>query len=364
MKILHVLRQYTPSVGGLENYVTALVREQQQLGHTCDILTLNKLFHGTKAKLPARDQINGAEIYRIPFIGKRRFFLPLLNPKRFAPYDVVHVHNTDPMYDVTAALKPLHKKPMVCTTHGGFFHTGFMASFKKVYFQTVTRAGARAYDRIVACSENDERIFRNISNRVVLVPNAVDPLGDFTATGSDFLYIGRLSENKQIDRLLTTHKELIFRHGPRHLHIVGPEFDVTRDQLQAQITALGIAPHVTVHGYLEQADLQTLAKTCGFFVSASRFEGFGMTLIEAMSVGLVPLVQPNASFQDLLRQADTGLLVDHADPADAADHIAHFIAGSQDANRLQARTFAKQFNWRALAEKMDNVYQEITAATR
>lgn len=361
MKILHIIRQFTPSVGGLENYVTALVREQQQLGHTCDILTLNKLFHGTKAKLPARDRINGAEVSRIPFVGKRRFFLPLLNPKRFAPYDVLHVHNTDPMYDVTAALKPFHKKPLVCTTHGGFFHTGFMASFKKAYFQTVTRAGARAYDRIVACSENDERIFRAISDRVVLIPNAVDPLGDFTSTGADFLYIGRLSENKQIDRLLVTHKELIFRHGPRHLHIVGPEFDITRNQLQTQISTLGIAPHVTVHGYLDQSDLQALAQTCGFFVSASRFEGFGMTLIEAMSVGLVPLVQPNESFTDLLRRADTGLLVDHADPAAAADRIAQYIAGPQDAARQQARAFAKQFNWRTLAEKMDAVYQEITS---
>ena len=44
MKILHVVRQYEPAVGGLESYVRAMAQHQKALGHEIVVLTLNRIF--------------------------------------------------------------------------------------------------------------------------------------------------------------------------------------------------------------------------------------------------------------------------------------------------------------------------------
>ena len=57
------------------------------------------------------------------------------------------------------------------------------------------------------------------------------------------------------------------------------------------------------------------------FVSASEFEGFGLALVEAMSAGLVPVVQPNAAFASLANKFPVVRTVDFADPDEAASAV-------------------------------------------
>jgi len=359
MRVLHVIRQFTPSVGGLESYLTSLLREQTKLGYDCEVLTLNKIFRMPAKTLPAHEVINGITVHRVPFIGRKRAFLPLFNPNRFKDFDIIHVHNTDPMFDLAALTRWMHKRPIVCTTHGGFFHTDYVARLKELYFGTVTKWNSRAYDWFFACSENDERRFQAISDRVVLLFNAIDPLGDFLSEGRDLLYFGRLAENKRVGDLFAAHAQLLRLGNECRLHIVGPEYEVTIAELQAQADRLGTAEWVTIHGYLEDEDLKQLASRCGFFASASQFEGFGMSMIEAMSVGLLPLVQANDSFSDLHRRAGVGLVVDYGEPERAAAQIGRYMNDHDPHDRQRARAFAKQFDWARLAQRLDGYYRQI-----
>src|SRR5439155_12563194 len=126
---------------------------QVAAGHRVRVVTLDRLFKSTrKATLPARDAIAGAEIVRIPFIGSSRYPIAPSVIKFVRGADVVHVHGVDFFFDYLAWTKPLHRRRLVASTHGGFFHTQYAARLKQFYFFTMTRLSLRWYDGIAAVS--------------------------------------------------------------------------------------------------------------------------------------------------------------------------------------------------------------------
>lgn len=353
-RILHIVRQYHPAVGGLEAYVQNMSRHQRRLGHDCEILTLNRVFHGQDTSLPAREQVDGALVHRVPFLGRRRFFIPLVPPSFFRPYDILHVHNTDGFFDCVGLLAA--GKPLFATTHGGFFHTKDFSAVKKAYFSLVTRHTGKRYNALFATSQNDHDTFRGINDNLVLKPNAIVPPGDFIAEGKDFVYLGRLAQHKNVPGLIRAFAHL--RPAAR-LHIIGPEWDVTRAALSALARRLGVEKDVILHGYVTPHEMQTILKGCGWFLSASAFEGFGMSMLEAMAVGLIPFVQPNESFRELIASGGVGACVDFTDPAQAARLIAQKTGACAPADRAKARAFALLFSWEKLAEDTLKAYEEF-----
>ena len=102
--------------------------------------------------------------------------------------------------------------------------------------------------------------------------------------------------------------------------------------------------------------MRDIARSCGFYVSASTFEGFGMSMLEAMSIGLIPLVQPNKSFEELVGQSGVGLLTDFAEPGTAAAAIAAYLPTVGMIQRNQAQQFSRKFSWKALVDNASAYY--------
>ena len=73
MRIAHVTRQFTPAVGGLENVVHNLARAQLSGGHQVRVITLNRDFARPDLVLPARENIEGIDVVRLPYRGSRRY---------------------------------------------------------------------------------------------------------------------------------------------------------------------------------------------------------------------------------------------------------------------------------------------------
>lgn len=361
VRVVHVVRQYAPMEGGFENYVRALCSHQRQQGLAPSVLTLDRIFHKPDAVLPAREVIDDVPVCRIPFRGFRRLFLPLFNPVGLGVYDIVHLHAIDQLCDVVCAARPLFRRPVVLTTHGGFFHTGDLATIKRVYFQTISRVTLRQAAAVIACSSNDQAMMRRIGIEATLIPNAVVSWDD-VAAGPDLLYVGRLAASKQVDRLIDFVAELRRRGSPRRLHVVGDDFDGLAPVLREQIGRQGVAEDVHLHGYLTRDQLRSVLADCGFFVSASRYEGFGMSMIEAMSAGLIPFVQANDSFRELIGATNPQSLTDFADPAAAAAAFLSLEVATTGTDRQQARAFALRFSWPELANQVLAIYRQVSTS--
>src|SRR5271165_4031728 len=175
VRVVHVVRQFYPGVGGVESYVRSIAQEQLRQGHSVSVVTLDRVTNQPQAALPAYETLDGVAVHRIGFRGSSRYPIAPGVLRHLKSADVVHVHCVDFFCDFLAVTRFLHRKPLVISTHGGFFHTTYAKRLKRLFFTTVTRLSLRGYRRVFACSDNDLGLFQQITDqRLMLIPNGVD----------------------------------------------------------------------------------------------------------------------------------------------------------------------------------------------
>lgn len=369
LRLVHVVRQYRPSVGGLEDFVENLVARQRGRFARVSIVTCDRVFRGGGARLAERETLDGIDIVRLPYHLSTRY---PVTPGVFGAIrdaDLVHVHAIDFFFDALAVGWPLHRKPLVATTHGGFFHSGTAGGLKTVWFNTLTRASALAYRGLACCSQADFDRFVRIAPRTArLVDNGVDlaKLGDAGSPSPTrtLVTIGRLSANKRIDRLLDAMAVLARRHPDWRLDIIGTPFDWSAADVAAMIGERGLEGRVELHVGLDDAAMRALLGRASLFASASVYEGFGIALIEAMSAGLVPVIEPNAAFVAFARRHDGLTLASfaQAEGAAAAIEAAHArLAAAPRETRAAMMAAAAPYSWEGTALRYEAFYREALA---
>ena len=368
MRVLHIVRQFHPSVGGLEDFILALAKQQRADGLQPEVLTLNRLTRSPQTRLPAHDVVEGIPVRRIGYFGSARYPIAPAVLKHLAAFDLIHVHAVDFFCDFLALTRPLHRKPLVLSTHGGFFHTPFARSFKKLFFATITRLSLTQYDRVIANSTNDLDIFRRIAGdrRLVMIENGVDTKKFAGLAAPAFtpalLYIGRFSVNKGLDRMVEAFELIADAIPEAKLHIVGNDFDGLYAGLRARIDGLRHGSAIKVHMGLSNEAVRDIVKQCSFFVSASDYEGFGQTVVEAMSAGLLPVVNRIKSFETIVGTTSVGLVTDFTDPAKAARDAVAFMARTAPryaSARAEAIEASGRYDWAGTAKRFAAVYGEV-----
>ena len=370
MRILHIVRQFSPAIGGLENFVLCLAQAQRRAGHQPEVLTLDTVFHRGGHQLPAIDVVEGIPVRRVSWLGSYKYPIAPSAASRLAGFDIIHVHAVDFFADYISLLRPLHKTPLVISTHGGFFHSGYASGLKKLFFNTVTRWSVRGYKRVIACSEGDQTMFTPLCKPwLQLIENGVD-IDKFAAQGAQtfehsFLFIGRFSNNKRIDLLLETLFHLKAKVPDARLTVIGRDWDNNLVKLQEQIQRLELSGQVNVMLDLDDTAIKMQMGRHCFVVSASDYEGFGMTLVEGMAAGLVPIASPISSFKKIISAAGVGHLTNFHDPVAAAQSIFEYTQSIKDGYldaRDQAIAGAARYGWPGTAARFTQVYEEVVGS--
>jgi glycosyltransferase involved in cell wall biosynthesis len=138
---------------------------------------------------------------------------------------------------------------------------------------TLTRADREAYGAALAGSRT----------RLVQIPNAVPSTGEVADLQAPIVAAaGRLNSQKGFDMLIRAFAPVARRRPGAQLRIYGHGSE--RDALRRLIVQEGLYDHVFLMGSTRHLGL-ALARASVFALS-SRFEGFGMVIVEAMSSGL------------------------------------------------------------------------------
>jgi alpha-1,3-mannosyltransferase len=366
MKILHIARQFYPAIGGLENYVLNLASTQIKLGHEVTVVTLNRNFLNF-TKLPEQEQLpNGIQVYRIPFYLTRRYPVAPGIYKHLKEHDIVNVHAVDFFADFISLTKPLHNKRTVLVTHGGFFHSRWAYRFKKIFFSFITRFTIRNYNSVVACSDNDIRIFKRIRPDISLVYNGVD-IQPYLRTPKkvvpgQLLYVGRLDNHKRIDNLIRVVAELRKQEVEVTLQIVGPDWASIVPELKELSREFNIENHIKFSGTLSNRELADAYAQAHLFVSASEYEGFGLTVVEALSSGTPCVLNNIESFEFLAGNKSFGAVCDFNDTEETALEIARLLRSpSTSYERISddARQYSKKYDWEKVALQFEEIYGNI-----
>lgn len=368
-RITHVVRQFWPQQGGLEESVRQLCRAlADDFDADFDVVTLDRTF-SDGARHPASDRIDGIAVQRIPYRGSTRYpFAPGVLAAT-AGADLIHVHAVDFFFDALALARLLRRVPMVASTHGGFFHTRFASHLKQVYFATATRAATHAYDLIGASSIADAELFQPIAgDKVQVIENGVD-IAKWVGAGSrDFapvmIAFGRWSSNKNLGALFPLLRKLRAKQPEARpgwrLIIAGTAHDVTRADLVGWAAAAGVADAVEIHDSPDTAALGRLIGRASFFISSSDYEGFGIAAIEALSAGLVPLLSDIPNYRVFIDRAGIGAILGH-DPASTVEKLAQAVAADPGQARARAMAAAARYDWPAVAARWGGVYATALA---
>ena len=146
---------------------------------------------------------------------------------------------------------------------------------------------ARGYDRVVVLSEADARQWRRFVSRVSVIYNPVtikpQRVVDYSVRRA--MAVGRLDRQKGFDTLIAAWKKVVARYPDWQLDIYGD--GPQKEELQRLIAAEGLQQSVFLHGRTD--DVASEYARHSLFVLSSRYEGFGLVLVEAGICGL-PLV--------------------------------------------------------------------------
>jgi phosphatidyl-myo-inositol dimannoside synthase len=181
--------------------------------------------------------------------------------------------------------------------------------------------------------------------------------------------VARLTEHKGHDVVLEA-LVAVRRAVPDVLWVVvgdGPE----RAALEARAAALGIASSVRFTGAVDASERDAWLDRAHAFVMPSRVpesgiggEGFGIAYVEAGAHGLPVVAGDRGGACDAVRDGETGLLVDAADPAAVARALISLLTDPDLALRLGAAGVARaeELAWPRVAGAVEGLLSELVAA--
>jgi glycosyltransferase involved in cell wall biosynthesis len=245
-------------------------------------------------------------------------------------------------------------------------------------FDGVFRASLVA-DYIVAISEYTRQHFLTTfphypENRV----SVIHPAGRFTENGlvkrpsrfsnldpgGFWLSVGTIEPRKNHGRLLEAYR--IVRTEDRDcfpLVLAGGKGWLMND-FEARLTDLGLRESVVLAGYVSDAELQWLYQNCFALIYPSLFEGFGMPVLEALTLG-APVLCSNAT--SLPEVGGKGVMFfDPIDPCSIASAMKRLANGDVDREVLRStgREQANKFSWARSAGGIRAVYEQVSCLPR
>jgi len=227
------------------------------------------------------------------------------------------------------------------------------------------RSGYRGLDVLTVLTQADERDFAaalaGTQVTVVRIPNAVPRLdgGEAALDAKLVVAAGRLETQKGFDLLIRAWESVAAAHPEWQLRIYGS--GPRRAELRALIRERGLEDCVRLMGRTRH--MGAALAEASLFVLSSRFEGFGMVIVEAMSKGL-PVVSfdcPRGPGEILHHHVD-GILVAPGDVAGLAGGISELIEDGSRRRRYgaAARENARAYAAGPIAERWEELLREVT----
>jgi glycosyltransferase involved in cell wall biosynthesis len=353
----------TTKYGGVESFVWDLSRELAARDHRVTIIG------GVGSR---REAAPGVRVLTFPFVSRDRW--QSLPPLRRAyaeaklierltlavsalpelvrgSYDIIHLQKP---YDMLPALiaRRIGGAKVILGCHGEDFYRG----------DTVL---ARHVDGAVSCSRfNAETIARRYGFTPDVVFNGIDT-ALFRAVAPDvalrarfntplLLFVGRLQPWKGVETAIRA----LPRIPEAVLLIAGDGAD--RARLEGIVAELALQQRVVFLGALPRNQLPQLYSSVDLLVATSHAsETFGIGLVEAQACGLPVVASRFGGFPEVVDEGRTGLLYPPREVDALADAVNSLLAepARLRAMRAAAPSWAAQFAWSAVTDRIEAVYR-------
>jgi len=253
--------------------------------------------------------------------------------------------------------------PVIITCHHTYMQQirHIRSQFWKAVFVPFEKRTYRLADRIIAVSEATKNAlvkqYNVPENKITVIHNAVDtgrfrPL-DTPKNDDTLLYVGRIDKRKGIEFLIRS-MPLVRKHIPdMHLLIGGKGNEL--ESMKNLVDRLHLERNITFLGFVPDEQLNELYNRAHCVVVPSIFEGFGITVIEALAAGIRVVGTDVDGIREILCNGEYGRLVPYGDNLALAEAIVAELRGPQTVRGLRPEYRVEHFRERYL-EVLEEIY--------
>ena len=300
MKILFVLENYYPNIGGVETLFKNLTEALAKKNIEVTVVTTQ-----FDKKLLREETINDVKIIRLPFYNRYIFtflaFIPLISYAR--KHDIIHT--TSYNAGVPAFLAGLLSRTQTIIT---FHEVWGKLWFKLPYMNKLSLLLHYTFEKFLLALPFSHYIAVSNSTKIALIEagipkskikkiyNGID-YSKFRSISEEevnvkpnelytFTYFGRLGISKGLDILLNGIRLLSKTEHSFKINLVIPKTPIDfHKRILQEIDEYKIAPIITVHSHLPVDELHSVIRESDTVIIPSYSEGFCFSAVEAMAIG-------------------------------------------------------------------------------
>lgn len=386
MRVAYSAIRFPPARGGVETYVEGMALATVARGHDVVVVTSNLDQHLPSMRRTMTpdallaDRGRPFSVIRLPhrsLPGLAAYPFSLYTPRAIASArpDVIHAHCFYyASIDGAFLAAQLTRTPLVLSPS-----IPLRTGRRWLIYRRVMRPLFRRAAVTTVLSRYELTLLRRSGfapRHTVVVPPAVLPprvppttevsLPWDPAAHRILLFVGRISDAKGVDTLIAALPTVIRSAPDARLVLVGPLGAQSFTRYHAQIRSLGLTAHVWFAGDVPPPTLAWLYGHSTAFVFPSRYEAFGIVVLEAMASGLPPVVSDAAALPEVVGDGARGIIHKAGDPRSLARAVLTLLTDRELYSALAqaGRTYAHAHTPEAHGSRLEEIYDHALKRPR
>ena len=379
-KIAIISCAWPPYGGGIGNNAYRQAQKLSELGY--QVTAFTPQFKYIKERQGGDFQLEFLPVF-LP-LGHAGFLFGLF--RKLRDFDIIHLNypffGSDLIVLIFKFFYP--EKKLVMHYHMDVVGQGLKKVIFKVYLKLFLGLAVRLSDKIIVITRDYlehsylKKYLKRYSDKFCDIPNGVETdifvprpknreLADkYGLKENDLVlifvsFLDRQHYFKGLDILLSAFSQLVQKNNNLKLLIVG-EGDM-KEHYRQTAQDLGLSNNIIFAGFVQ--DLVDTIVLADIFVlpSTDRAESFGIVTAEAQSCGLPAVVSDLPGVREVIKNEETGLLVESGSVVDLVDKLNRLLSDTDLRHQMASRARPRMidfYSWEKVAQKIDSLYKTLT----